>query len=101
MRMTYQRTTAALGMLAALLLAAGDASADSEFKCHVQLKNGAEKIQFVEATNTVAGANRLLEKPSKTKHGARSEVAKVIECRPMSDGFSSWAAQTLDAATTH
>jgi hypothetical protein len=88
-------------MMAASLLTIGHASADTEYKCHVQLKNGTEKIQFVEATNAAAAANRLLEKPSKTKHGARQEVAKVLECQPMSGSFSSSTAQTLDAATTH
>lgn len=101
MWMTSKRITTTLGVLAALLSGSGDASADSEFKCHVQLKNGTEKIQFVEATSATAGANRLLEKPSKTKHGARPEVAKVMECQPMSGSFSTSAAQALDAATTH
>lgn len=101
MCMASKRITSGLGMLAALLLTTGNASADSEFKCHVQLKNGTEKIQFVEATSAAAGANRLLEAPSKTKHGARPPVAKVMECQPMSGRFSSPAAQTLDATTAH
>lgn len=100
MWMTSKRITTTLGVLAALLLAASDASAESEFKCHVQLKNGVEKVQFVEATSAAAGTNRLLETPSKTKHGARQPVARVVECQPMSDSFNSSAAQNLDAATT-